>query len=431
MVMQIRGPRVLIGLILGCVQLLVLSAPLHASLTLNSSLAVTETYTDNLFFESQRNKRDDFGTFVIPSLNLTYRTKDVVLSGTYSGVAQFYVNNTNANAYTHNANFGIDLPFLTKRYKGLEIRLIESFNFTPAIQGYSFAGDASDQDTPLPGQQGQNGANAGGGLQGGGIAGLGTPIGNQGVFTGRGTNSFQNTAGINVRYSLSPRWIPNARYTNNYVRFTDSDLNDSLTHNLGAGVSYVVSARTSLNVNYSAGISDIRRGDTVVTHNITGGVSHTVSPTINFNANAGVSFTESAERVTFTTNSQITKAFNRGSMSLRYNQGITTGGGLSQSGVLTQTGAATVSYPFTERVNGFAAAGISKNKSLSGNVVDVISYTGQVGLSAPLLSWLSGNISYSYIKQKSKGSAVGGRSAVANQGFIGLTARIPAWRIVR
>ena len=401
---------------------------LFAEVTLNSSINVTETYTDNLFFESKRNKRDDFGTLIIPSLTLRYVSRDVILSGTYAGVAQFYVNNSNANAYTHNANFGIDLPFLTKRYKGLEVRLIESFNFTPALQGNSFSGDPGDQNNLLPGQQGQGGIAGGTG----GIAGTSTPIGNSGVFTGRsGSNSFQNRAGIVVRYNLSPRWVPNARYENRYVTFSDRELNDSLTHSLGTGISYILSPRTQLNANYGANINDINGGDTVVSHSVTGGVAHTLTPTITTNVNAGLSFTQDVDRVTFTSNANISKSFDPGSVTLNYSQGITPGGGLATSGVLTQRGILTGNYPLTERLSGSVSGGVAKNKSLSGNSVDVTSYQGQIGLGMTLLEWLTGSVSYSYIRQKSKGTSVGGRTATVNQGFIGLTARLPDWRIAR
>ncbi|WP_454065111.1 hypothetical protein [Candidatus Nitrospira salsa] len=439
-----RCQYVKLTLVIACVSLFQIPVPLFATLTLHSSLSVTETYTDNLFFESKKNKRDDFGTFVIPSLTLSYESPDVVLSGTYAGVAQFYVNHPDANAYSHRSRIGIDLPFLTKRYKGLEVRLIESFNFAPALQGYSFDGDQANQDSPLPGQAGQGGrvgggggfgggGFGGGGLGGGGIAGTSSPIGNQGVFTGRGTgsNSFQNRAGFIVRYQMSPRWVPNVSYLNRYTTFTDPDLNDSLTHTMGAGTSYIVSPRTRLNMNYRANISDIRRGETVVTHSVTAGVGHTLTPTVNFRVRAGASYTESADRITFTSSANITKSFEAGLFGLSYFQGVTPGGGLATSGVLTQRGTATWSYPLTERVSGFLAGGVAKNKSLSGNEVDVTSYQGQVGFSALLLPWLSGNISYSYIKQNSDGSATASRTATVNQGFIGLTARLPDWRIMR
>ena len=418
------------SVVLCCLALycIVTAERLYAEVTFNSSISVTETYTDNLFFDSNRNKRDDWGTFISPSVTLTYLSRDVILTGTYAGVAQFYVNQSGANTYTHNANFGIDLPFLTKRYKGVEIRLTESLNFSPAVQGYSFDGDRSDQDNPLIG--GQQGPGGFGG--GGGVGGINSSVGNQGVFTRRtNSGSFQNRAGIRVRYHLTPRWIPNASYTNLYTRFTDSDLNDSLTHIFGTGIGYALTPRTQLNANYAATVSNINNGQTVVSHSVTGGVGHSLTPTVNIRANAGVSFTENADRLNFNSNVNVNKSFDAGAISAAYFQGITPGGGLATSGVLTQRGVLTASYPLAERVNGFVSGGIARNKSLSGNQVNVRSYQGQAGISVVLLEWLSGNLAYSYIKQKSKGSSVGGRTATVNQGFIGLTARLPTWRIVQ
>ena len=419
----------------------------QAALTLNSSLSVTETYTDNLFFESQRNKRDDFGTFVVPSVTLSYITKDIELQGTYTGIAQFYVNNSSANAYTHNSNFVIDLPFLTKRYKGLEVKLIETFNFSPQLRGFAFSGDPTQEDASsafrsssgrgIAGTGGLGGGTGiGGGNVGGGISGLNggslgnNAIGNQGVFTGRGgSNAFQNTAGVRVRYELSPRWTPTADYRNNYVTFTDPELNDSLTHTIGAGLGYQLSPRTQLQGNYTTNITSISGGDSFITHNVTFGGTHQLTPTLNTASQVGASFTESVERVTFTTNSSIAKLFDRGSLTLNLNQGITPGGGIASSATLSRTIVGTVNYSFSERVSGFLLGGYGENKSLSGNSVDLTSYQGQAGISVLLLEWLDGDISYSYIKQTSDGTASGGRDATVNQIFIGLSASLPELRI--
>ena len=102
----------------------------RAAVTLDSELSVLESYTDNMFF-TEINKEEDFGTFVSPQLTLTYESRDVVISGTYRGIAQFFANNSQENTYAQNSNFYFDFPGLTKRYKGLEVQLIESFNFSP------------------------------------------------------------------------------------------------------------------------------------------------------------------------------------------------------------------------------------------------------------------------------------------------------------
>ena len=422
------------------IQIFTIPDSLFAEVTLNSSFSVTETYTDNLFFESQRNKQDDFGTFVVPSVTIGWVTKDIELEGTYTGIAQFYVNNTSANAYSHNTNFRIDLPFLTKRYKGLEVRLIESFNFSPQLQGFAFSGEPGQESAASAfrgtAAGGSTFGGVGGGTTGGGISGLnggaigGTNIGNQGVFTSRGgSNAFQNTAGINVEYALSPRWTPTMRYINNYVTFTDPQLNDSINHQVGVGVGYQVSPRAEVSTNYSASFTTISGGDSFVSHSLTVGSSYRFSPTLNLSSNVGASFTESVSRVNFNTSTSIAKLFDQGSLTLNLTQAITPGGGLASSATLSRTAVLTANYSIAERVTGFLSGGLSENKSLSGNSVDVTSYQGQAGFSLILLEWLDGNISYTYIKQQSDGTAVGGRSATVNQIFLGLTASLPEWRI--
>ena len=64
-----------------------------ALVTLESALSIKETYTDNLFF-TERNKEEDFATFVSPSVSLTYESRNVVLGGTYSGTFQIFANNS-------------------------------------------------------------------------------------------------------------------------------------------------------------------------------------------------------------------------------------------------------------------------------------------------------------------------------------------------
>ncbi|RMH05957.1 MAG: hypothetical protein D6704_08280, partial [Nitrospirae bacterium] len=116
---------------------LILGIP-HARATLifETGLSVAETYIDNLFFTAS-NKQDDFGTFVIPRATLMYRSRDVVITGTYAGNAQLFVNNNGADAYAQATNFAIDLPFLTRHYKQLTVKLIESFNLSPQLPAFT------------------------------------------------------------------------------------------------------------------------------------------------------------------------------------------------------------------------------------------------------------------------------------------------------
>ena len=118
----------------------------EARTTLESSLSGSGFFTDNLFF-TDANKQDDLGLFVSPAITLGYESTDAVLDVGYQGTAQFFINNPSQNTYAQSANIGVDLPFLTRRYQRLEVKIIESFNFSPQLQAFSFTGELSSKDS--------------------------------------------------------------------------------------------------------------------------------------------------------------------------------------------------------------------------------------------------------------------------------------------
>jgi len=411
----------------------------EAFLDLNASLSVSETYTDNLFFSpGGRQDEDDFGTFITPSLGLTYESKDIVLSGAYVGTGQIFANNPEANAYTQGANFDFDLPFLTRRYKNLEVKFNESFNITPTLPAFTANNESNQLAGGVPGSQGV----AGGGI--GGIGGLaGNSVNNQGVFTGRSTTQLQNNAGVNVTYGVSPRLSFFASYQNGFSSFTDSALQGSLTHSVRGGMGFDVSPRTNLNVFYRFQLVDFENtgsttaqspgsGGTSTSHSVGVGMNHQLSPTMAFVGSGSVALTETetdSTRVNFSTNLGVTKVFKIAQTSLSYNQGIGTGGGLAASSTLNQTLVASISRGFTRKVSGFVQVGVARNKSLSGVAIDSESLQASGGVSARFLSWLNGFVAYSYITQDSTGTF--GTTAQSNQVIVGLSAAAPSFRFFK
>ena len=108
-----------------------------AALTLNSSFNVTQTYTDNLFFED-KNTTSDFGTLFGPDFTLQYDNPDIVIGATYFGRMVLLVENPDESRYIQNANIILDLPFLSKQYKGLTVTIDETMNFTPQLDAFAF-----------------------------------------------------------------------------------------------------------------------------------------------------------------------------------------------------------------------------------------------------------------------------------------------------
>ncbi len=409
----------------------------EAFLDLNASLSVSETYTDNLFF-SGTNKEDDFGTFVSPRLGLTYESKNILLGVAYVGSGQFFVNNSSANTYSQGADFNLDLPFLTRRYRNLEVKINESFNITHTLPAFTANNASNELAGGVPGSQGI----AGGGI--GGIGGLaGNAVNNQGVFTGRTTTQIQNNAGVDVTYGVSPRFSFFASYQNRFSSFTDSALQGSMAHSVRGGMGFTVSPRTNLDVFYGFQLVDFENtgsttaqspgsGGSSTSHSAGGGVSHQFTPTLAFVGSGSVAVSETevnATRVNFNTNLGLTKVFKLVQTSLSYNQGIGTGGGLAASSTLNQTLVASISRGLTRRVSGFVQVGVARNKSLSGVAIDSESLQASGGVSARFLSWLNGFAAYSYITQNSTGTF--GTTAQSNQVIVGLSAAAPSFRFFK
>lgn len=403
----------------------------YARLDLDTSLSVSESFTDNLFF-TFANKEDDFGTFVTPSFRLTYSNKYIKLGGTYSASAQFYANNSQANNVAHGTNFDIDLPFLNRTFKRLEVRVNESLNVSPSLPAFSgnssrFTGAGSG----VGGAGGAGGAAAAGaggaGVGGiGGIGGLsGNSLNNQGIINQRSNNTtFQNRARILLLYHFTPVWDGNVQYSNS-IQFGNAFQN-SLTHGIQTGLSFRLSDVTSINGGYRIQLIEFSGGSTgagnSTSHSLNLGANHQLQPTIPIHVTTSVTVTEtetSASLLNFTGSGEISKIFPEGEISLRLNQGIGTGGGLAASTTLNQNAVLTASKTFTRFVSGFLHFGYSRNRSLSGRTVETDTYQFRGGANLRLLEWLSGGVTYSYTNQDSQGSV--GNTASSNTIFVGLT----------
>ena len=411
----------------------------QAKLTLDGSLSVSERYTDNLFF-TFANKRDDFGTIVTPRFTLGFSTKDIVLRGTYAASAQFYVNNTRANTVAQSTNFYIDLPFINRISKRLEVSVNESFNLSPSQPGFSGNGSRFGSGRGFGGGSGFGGGGSsfggGGGAGVGGIGGIGgltgNSLNNQGIFNRRGTTSFQNRARIRIGYNFTPRWDGNVQYSNTFR----GGFQKSIRHIIRTGLSFGLTENTKINARYSLRITEFNASGTTssnpqapgssgssTSHSLKLGVNHQLTPTVTMNGRGGVSVSRTVvgtTRLNFTGRGGISKTFSDGVISFRINQRIGTGGGLAASTTLNQNVVFRASKTITRYISGFLNFGYGRNRSLAGRTIKTDSYQFRGGVNVKILEWLSGGVTYSYRNQDSSGQF--GRSAQSNSIFVGLTA---------
>ena len=384
----------------------------QARVLLNSNVSVGGIYTDNLFF-SETNRVDSYGITVGPSFNLSYTSPDVILGLGYGGVGQVFPDETGANRYIQSASTYLDLPFLTKRIKGLEVRLIENVTFTPSLDGFGEV-DQTGATLSNPGVGAAGSSALGGtGLGGTGTGGVGgnisgvAGVGNQGLQIQR-TNVFRNLAGFQLSYIATRRLSFNGSYRNLITIFTEDGFRNSNINTITGGATYAfyVTPTTTGNLNYQFTpiISDI--SNPIIRHRIGVGGSHLFTPTLSINGSVGAAIIQTEATQAFASLS-LNKFFEGGGATLRYSQGTGLAQGFANSATLNQLVALTVSHGLGEFLTGFVQLNGARNNSLSGNDIDVLAYGGGAGLTMRILEWLSGGITYNYFKQDNQGGTFG------------------------
>jgi len=451
--------------VLVCGLVLCLENNVEAELRLESAFTLSQSYTDNLFYKDT-NRKSDFGTFFGPNLTLLFENPDIVLGASYFGRVALFINNPDANQYIQNANIILDLPFLTKRYKGLTVTIDETMRFTPQLDAFSLSGaqDLTSTNQSFQNYGGGKGSSnsAPGNSPGGPLGGLGGGYGggiggNQGLFTSR-ASAFYNTAGINLGYEWTPRVQTSLRYTNNYLHFFSGGFQDSIRHVGNSSLSYKLTDQTTVTPTYTYWETDFigkstqsSSGEKIITHSPRLGISHVLTPSLTVSVTGGVAFLKEIggkEEVSGPDNTtkterdlsekwqtqkigaaSVTKTYSRGEVILTFNQTIGSGAGVASQATRNRFVTARVNHHLSPRMHAFSSFGWAQNKSTEGNALDTTTYRIQAGLGYSFTTWLLGNLSYSHIDQNSKGSA--GNALKVDQFFLGLTAVADPWVIVR
>jgi len=378
----------------------------QAALIFGSSLSLSEAYNDNLFFTEQ-NRKSDFMTALSPAMSLAYTSRNVGLSVAYQGTAQFHSQNPEADGYFQSLSFNIDLPFLNRQIKGVEVRIEEQASYSPELPAFSFRGETEAErdarfDRVL--QQGE-------GIQ----------------RSGR-VNTFRNLAGLTLSYDWTPRFDTSVTYRNIIIRYSGDDFEDSETNNASFNARYHdrFSSRTSWNARY--GLSAGLDGESDLLHSLNLGIEHQITHLLSASGSIGTSFV-SGESPDLNLGAGLSKRYRGGSINLRYSRTAVRGLGVIRGVARRESLLLSAGRTLLERLSGSLQAVYVRNKSLDSNGVNAETYSASAGLSMRLLAWLNGSLSYAYLQQVSEGSL--GEDASRNLVSFTLTAVGPSWRIMK
>ncbi|GEM_PF-3595983 len=387
-----------------------LAGTTHAAVIVNSSLSVSESYNDNIFFTDQ-NKVDDFVTIVSPALSVAYAGKDLTLSIGYRGRAFFYAENTAQNDFFHALSIDLNLPILDRQIRGVTVKIIEDMSFSPELPGFSFIeGDEAAQARAqrLP--------------QGGG----------QGVQL-RKTDTFQNQAGISLAYDWTERLKTTGQYTNIITRFLDDQFEDREVHlsTFDAAYRYPFSLRTALTNSYRLAVTTGDVADRII-HTLRFQLEHQITSSLSGTAGIGVTYIKDNRTPEPTFSAGLKKFFQKGTLSIQYTRNIASGLGIIRSVTRRQRVVGNADYKLTELTGIYIRGIYASNQSVSENEIDLISYTAATGISTQFLNWLRGSLNYSYMRQDAQGGvATLARDGERNLFSIELTANNLPWRIIK
>lgn len=366
---------------------------MEGAVTLNPSLAVSERYSDNLFF-TKTNREADFTTMITPGLTLMYNSRNLVFSGRYQGSAELLAGHPEANRYGQAVSLDLNLPLLSHKIKGLDVRITETMAFTPELPAFSF-----DEQV----------------------------LANEGIQIGR-TDIFRNNAQIIAGYPWSPRVNTTLSYSNILTHYKGDRFQDSVGHDTSLEIGYQWSPRTRWRTSYGISITDYETADDVLAHRFSMGAVHQVSPTFSINGDTGMALL-SDETTHLILNMGFSKGFESGSLSLQYTSGVGTGGGLITSATLSQRLVGQATREIRRNTSALFRLAYGRNTSLLGPMLEIYSYEAGMGITVGFLSWLKGDLNYSYLNQQVQEGTVG--EGKRNLIMMTLTATAPPWRIIQ
>lgn len=365
-----------------------------ASVTLNSSLSISEEYTDNFFFTDEE-PEEEWTTTTTPAIGLVFDNNDMVLSTEYRGGVEFYLKHRNESRYVHGFSLGLDFPFLSRQIKGVRVNVTHTMTYTPQPRPFSY----NDK----------------------------TGGANQGIQVSR-TDTFENRTAVAVGYSWTPRFSTTLSYGYLVTRYKGEGLQDSTVQDAALEAAYALTSRTTGMIAYGASVIDYSDTDDVLSHYVNLGATHQISPTFSGNARFGVASIP-GESTIFTLEMGISKSARWGGGSLQLRQGLGTGGGVTTSATLNQQITGQLTWLATRDSSAYVQLAYGENSTLPKKGTKVSTYEAGAGIRMTFLSWLNGSLAYFYLTQQAQGA--GNIEGERNRAIFTLTATAPPWRLIK
>ena len=353
------------------------------------SLSLGEEYSDNIFFE--QNKQHDFVTTIKPTFSILYAPPGQttpIFSADLTPEGQIFAR------HSEDSNFGKNVTFNTAYTHYYSPLLTFYLRDTLQYLGPTRSGSSGFEKSSI---QPRPGGGTGGPPV---LHGFGDVVSNE--------NEVRNQISARGAYTYSPNISFGGDYAFAHTSYLDQGGSD-VWHRVGARGVYRWRDEHNLHFGYGVDIIKTRNGDNNIVHNIDIGDDYfstfkiNLDPTLTVLASTGIGIGTGSggARMANRFNIGVTKLWQTATLTVGVNKGITPS--LGVAGISDTTSFVTnFNIRFTELISAYVNSDFSLYDTETGNFK---TFTAATGIRYRILSWLSSELRYAHRWQDDAGSA--------------------------
>ena len=350
--------------------------PVGADFRVTPSLAVSERYESNVFFESGF-PQDDFVTVIAPEVKLDYfgRPVEGTLLGSFS--VNSYAKHSDLNYASASGSASLNLDQVVgKLDKRAKLLLTDSVYYTPELPAFVY-----------------------------GTAGF-QPFA-RGIQPQR-VNTFSNTGTATGNYTLTTSTNWQAVYSHSIIQFgsvpggvvLQTPVFRTIFQTVNTGPQFGITKVDSISLNYQYQKADFQGGSPGFhTHGGTVGWTRVLSPTLTLSLGAGATLVSSNNRITELGNASLSWAHKNTSMVASFSRAVTPSFAIEAVPVTSNVASMSINHqvsaPLTITLRGSYARSSSV---VTGMPLTFTSYDASLRLEYLIKRWLAGIFEYDYSK---------------------------------
>ena len=338
--------------------------------SLQTSLSVTGTFDDNVALAAENEERDLVTTFS-PAVRVTRHGERVTFSARYQTNVALYSRRQNFNNISHTGQTNLTVTELGLGiFQHAQLDISEAFTYTERLIDFPAEGEA---------------------------------VGNEGVIT-EPNDTWRNRASATLTLPFTTGLSGVVSYTNGITIFKDSALIDTINHNMRVSLQDQLTDRTAVSATYSFQLFDFD-GERQVNHALSTGITSTLTPTLEANLSVGATYRPETRRTDVIGAASATKQFQYTQASVSYSRQTSSGGGMFQEPVISQSVALRLVRAMGDRATARLSGSYRDSRSTGTESNGLRGFQIGAAVDYDVTQWLRATTAYGHMAQQATGAS--------------------------